>query len=891
MSKEVSVYRSYIIPFEGKYVRKVTDDDKRFWEELIKVDLRNFLKNSLDIAKSAGEGIGRVERLELVADLITFFFKAPLTADPLLSLAPSPPKLYLVLRRWKKLLEPFYEDPVEYLNTLVKQVDIDAYIDEGLREKVKRAWLIFPADTRPGANTSSLIAHLLTASSIAWSLAFNSSKDREYLAIQRLSSQLHDIAKPIEPREHYRVEVFGGLVKALLGEILSAKDVEGIVETVKRHHLDEESPVRMADQISAATDRVRDIVRSLIGEEFNAPDFKEIAPGSKEGVFELAYGGGKDAWDFWASIEERMPGKIEELSEKFIDRLSVAPRINVELRPLDKLRYFLIDVGEVQRFVYRSSKLSAVAVASLYIDYLTSFIIPLYIQAWFERKKDVWLPLESFLTTSGANISGILPGSVEKSMFREGIEELRKRLGPLEVDLRVAVTSFYQYYPHMWDEVNKEMALEKIVPRPLEDESDFSPGIEPSRLCTLCYRKEATHIKAVGELCDTCNKLVELGAVLGFKARWGSGFMLGREKIVPKDIWGAEYGDESNPYSIASNVMELISGMDPPFEGRELNVGIIKGDGNMMGKFFSESISISDALERSFRLDQSLKTAYERALRAMLSANGVDNARKKDVCRVWLGTIYIGGDDFLIIAPSWLSLPLSYVLGKEFESSMGGKCTLSIGIAAVPPKHSIWHAIGAAAEIMESAKRDVGRSQTSAISFDVVEQGLLTEEMAWKRLGILRSNGLTARPMPLEGRSTFSMKDLLSFFGYPLDYYDADRIMAYACNHSPSQGERENSVVTLLRLSRKAARDAMESVASMLGGWDERRRVLALQIATIYCYRESKDESREEELRNVFKALAELFRRQLTDEATKRKEAIPLLDIDASAKILGGGKI
>ncbi|MEM2542653.1 MAG: hypothetical protein QXR35_04245, partial [Candidatus Korarchaeum sp.] len=793
MSKEVTVYRSFIIPFEGKYVMEVTSGDRRFWEGLIKVDLRKFLMDSLDIVNRSGEDMDRAERLELVADLITFFFRAPLTSDPLLSLAPSPPKLYLTLRLRKRFLGKFYEKPIDYLKPLVESAGPDPLIDEELREKIRRAWLVFPADTRPGANTSSLVAHLLTTSSIAWSLAYNSTKDRERLAILRISAQLHDIAKPIEPRAHYRIEVFGDLVRSLLGGILNEEEVNEVVKMVKTHHLDEEGAVRRADHISAETDRIKEIVRSIIGEEFNSAEFRAIASSSQRDVFELAYGGGKDSWDFWETVEKVMPGKIKELSVKFVERLSDAPEIQSEPKPRDDLNYFLIDVGGVQEYVYRSPKLRAVAAASLFIDYLTSFILPLYIQVWFMENEKIFVPLETFLLTSGANVAGILPARVNEETLRKIIEELCKKLGHLKVKLRIAVTPLYQYYPHTWNEVNKAMALEKIVPRVFKNGPDVSKGVDPTRLCALCYREEVIDKK---DLCGTCEKLVELSSVLGSRARWDKGFILGQEKIVPNIVWNVEYGEEDDPDSVASNIMELISGMDPPFKERKLNVGIIKGDGNKMGDFFSKSLSISDALERSFRVDQSLKTAYERALRAIFSASDADeNARRRDVCRVWLGTIYMGGDDFLIIAPSWLSLPFSYILGKEFEASLGGRCTLSIGVAAVPPKHSVWHGIRAAEEIMKAAKKEVSRrSPASAISFDVVEQGLLSDKVAWRRLIIQRSNGLTARPMKIEGVSGFNMRDLLSFFGYPLDYYNPSMIMTYAYNHRPTQDGRDSPV-------------------------------------------------------------------------------------------------
>ncbi|MCS7146534.1 MAG: hypothetical protein RMJ28_02790 [Nitrososphaerota archaeon] len=885
-------------------MREVRDDDKEFWRDLITNNLKTFLRLSLDLAgKARGQELNRAERLELLADLITFFFKAPLTLDPILSLAPSPHRLYFYLRLMGKTHEAILRHPIPD-NQILSSIKVleESLEKEGknpltflygghVREAVRRAWLIFPADTRPGANTASLVAHLLVTSSIAWSLAYRSRRyESGELAMIRLASQLHDIAKPLEPIEHFRERVYGSLIDSLFEGLLEEHELTQLKSTVSSHHQDRTSSLHRADTLSASIDRVRELVRKALSEEFNSPEVREIVrsiASNQTDPFELAYGGGKEAWTFWVELEKRLCGKSKELSLKFLEWLDAQSEYKVERLAIDELSYFLIDVKGVQSFVYRSHKLTAVAAASLLIDYLTALVIPLYTQLYVKKKAGgVWLPLESFLLTSGANVAGILPKNLLDD-FRGALKSLDDFLSDYRLGFNTAFTQFQNFYPHMWEEIGREMAIVKISPG-IGVENDVEEGFNPAQLCRLCFKQEGIReLRTLGPVCVTCDRLQDFGRTLGFGSKWESGFLLER-KIVPQHVWGCEYGDEGDVSSVASNVMELISGMEPPFDGRELNVGVIKGDGNRMGEFFSRSISISDALERSFRLDQSLRIGYEKAIKAILSAYGEDDIKaKRDACRVWLGTLYMGGDDFLIISPSWLSLPLAYIIAKEFENNMGGRCTLSIGIASVPAKHSVWHAIKAADELMDDAKESIGRRELkSAVSFDVVERGPLTGETALTRLKRQTDLGLSAKPYVLHDSSQLALADLLSVLGYNLQRYDPADIMRVATLHRPRGGDTQEKV--RLRRVCEAVRDILSSVAPMIGGWDESKRRVALLLSQLYCYREAIDKSRDEEIRAAFRDITTLASKRVWRSSV---ESLPLLDLYFCAKILGGGEL
>ena len=111
-----------------------------------------------------------------------------------------------------------------------------------------------PSDTRPGANTSSLIVHLLSSSALVWPLL----GDVTDLHIFRIASLLHDIGKPLDYEKH--VNVSDREARKLLEGLISDKDLEKILKRIKSHH-EKGSIIGRADVKSSSTDRLKKLIR------------------------------------------------------------------------------------------------------------------------------------------------------------------------------------------------------------------------------------------------------------------------------------------------------------------------------------------------------------------------------------------------------------------------------------------------------------------------------------------------------------------------------------------------------------------------------------------------------------------------------------------------------
>jgi hypothetical protein len=164
------VYRGLRVPVweEGRpvSVRRVTDEDRRAFANAM-ARLRELLKKVAGLSSKLGTG--EEELLNLLADAIVVFLRAPLVQE-VSPVAPTPLKAYALMLVAPKLREDLWnQDPYEFARNLSELSPKALEFAEELFEPetvelVYRLWIAFPADTRPGYNTSSLLAHTLMTS-------------------------------------------------------------------------------------------------------------------------------------------------------------------------------------------------------------------------------------------------------------------------------------------------------------------------------------------------------------------------------------------------------------------------------------------------------------------------------------------------------------------------------------------------------------------------------------------------------------------------------------------------------------------------------------------------------------------------------------------------------
>ena len=760
---------------------KEEEEVRAKWQKLL-CYLRKYLVTCKNIAfknKLIGEGDGR--DLYTLLDLIVLFFKAPLFKEPLKNIYASPFKKLVLF----KLLYPIiYDDVFHFVNpdtsnehVISKMQEIpglsnvfnDIIDNEELQDILLYAYNFIPSDTRPGFNYSSLIVHLLVSSAIAWCKAIQDLDDDNIAAKVSLATLLHDIGKPLNYKSHVTESV--RVVRYLFDGILSKTILDEIIKMVSQHHDREPGKyacyVSNADKLSAGYDRLLEIVKENIYNKLDDILRKE----GIEGNAEITYQSGREAWRIWDELSSKNFEYIVELSKNF--RHIIRRNKSKGSSDFKGSNIYLVkgDVRGIQEYVKGAGLIPGIMYSSMLIDYLVITHIPIF----FEKRK---IPFAAFLYNGGGNFLLMLP---EKKLqdAKEALEEAYtsvERKNDVKTINYPKITLAYIPLPEEKQKVTpgdlftileQRLSFMKNI---LDTNEKVSSLLGIEYRCELCGNKPAQEKDHELRICSDCFIKVKKGREISFCSRWQSFTYNG---VTLSKITGLDYSE------ISEKVIEFLSGVDvekivsEEDYHREVtklpNIAVLKVDGNLMGAYMATSITFSDLVERSIRIDLALKEAWRNYLDVM--SKSLPSGGTFEALRASLGLIYMGGDDALLILPAWQAIPASIALALGFYNGMGGDRSLSIGIASAPPKHPLYVLIDAAERILDDNAKNVGRnSEKGAISFIYIENGTLTGSSALRLLKNRKELCVSLQPLVFETGENSIFK-LLSIL-FDIEYSD-----------------------------------------------------------------------------------------------------------------------
>ena len=924
------IYKSYILPYrlagnEIVDVLEVTRENIENWRSMLS-NLRKFLRECMEYAARRENRVDEVAKIELLNDLVVLFFRIPLVRELLPSIIPSPLKAYLFYR----LLEGGFEE-IEYGGEDILE-RVYAFYDRVVRERflemsvsrffddpniydlIERCWFEIPADTRPGLNTSGLIPHLITTAAIAWALATSEKLTREEKAILVLAALFHDIGKPFKYHDHVDVSV--DVCRWVIGDLVRPDTLDRVTYLIRHHHIDTEDRLvkilRAADAGSSEIDRLQERFRSLLqGEIKNLAD--------KLGISLEEFHKRMNTWELWEQIHKQDQEAIRRLSRGFVAKvrelldnfLKPATRIGetggtpIAGEARGKIFIGLVDVGSIQEFVTSTSELRCLAAASLVIDTVTMSYIPYTLQR--SAHPDGPLPLASILYAAGGIIEFMIPEAIKDKV--EGIlGELNKILSRHGVPIRWSLAPLLDDYSSTMQKLGENITLTKYRIRELEYTIQPSTGRGVRQVCKICYKrpieagKYISTPEEVKESCGTCKALYDIGSEIHFKNRYESKIIFNGLEISPRDAFGLEWGEAGRV------TIELISGHD----GRELegilkgepgykyrNIAVVKLDGNLMGPFMASCISLTDAYERSARIDIALKKSLEKAYRDLVEAvrntTGDDGEAWKLISQLKLGIIYAGGDDALLLMPSWAAPGFILVVGREFPLYMGGARGLSIGLAVGDAKTNLWGLINEANALMDDEAKKKSRRDPSKsyVCYDISETATLTGTSVKSRYEELRALNLTCQPFKIEGEDglTSLMKLVICREDDPLQIFKTLYLMSRF-----EGGLREDIVKEANSVKEKAKRlrncifeviDAAQRMSSKLGGLKDHW----IALSYVYSSRQAAREGVSEEVREGYRTVSQLVRVIEGDGLAGRRWISLYSDAERLIKICGGGAL
>ncbi|MHA1250706.1 MAG: Cas10/Cmr2 second palm domain-containing protein [Candidatus Helarchaeota archaeon] len=595
---------------------------------------------------------------------------------------------------WKNVLKEWLKKKFRNSN-----INISDFIKNEINKFTKIAqkfYKFFPADDRPGLNTSSLLIHLLSTSSIAVCLYIHEKKNNlSLIELEwiRTASFFHDIGKPLSRRNH--AQNSKELFEQYFNDIFSEDLLNNIKRCILEHHKSKAgdiSYIRRGDILSSATDRIKDLTIEILS--------------SQLANIEQNFG----SKDFW----ERNGGKIPELTKYFLQNYEKEiEREEVSLDTASLIREHQIallrgDVRHIHDYIDRVKSLTELRNSSFLLDYTltTQLVISLL------EKEEFYIRPENILYSSGGNILLFSAGNKVKKISKFIENEFSNfMLKGLQIftDYIFFGQDFNQPFGDLYSKLSIKMNSKKNDIRYRSGEPLIFGS---SKLCESCFKNKA--VKAISKgnnisyYCHSCFFKFNLT---------GYGFNLEEFKIqnqFENYIKELKINETIKWADISDYIMEFISGVplkiikeklinqDKEFPQNKL--AVINADGNLIGEFIAKSFTISDLYNRIIHTSNAMIEIFDEIYEILEKLK-----KNEDIVRLKLGKIYIGGDDILIITPGYLSIPIALSLTLGFYKKMGGKCTLSLGMFLCRPKFPIWTALETVRELLNKGSKKKGR--------------------------------------------------------------------------------------------------------------------------------------------------------------------------------------
>jgi len=614
-----------------------------------------------------------------------------------------------------------------------------------------------PADTRPGANTSSLWNHHKVTSAVAYCLAIERKvSDSRLREILRFASLFHDIGKPL----HWSS---GGshpsrseeLIRKHFTGILNDEILKKVCYLIKYHHdpdkISKIDPtlyscakiLHDADVFASAEDRVEELAVNILR------NYREGPEELNNKISKLDFQKWKD-YVYWNNFSSE---EIKRLTKYFLEKYA-----KYFMDEKDKYTSFRESKGELALIVCDARRIKDYVdhVNTLYEMIGGSRIVRLATINIRENVNELekrgvlgfilehLLP-ENIIFVGGGNLLLIAPASkasqitkeIEKT-FLEATNYGTKMLAEyvtFPVDTKDTFGAIYSY-------LQRKLASKKVNLLSFEE-----PTIAGTfMMCESCGRKPASTVIRHGDkeykVCESCEFKFKIGKKYASELRFKDLVLF--EKLI-EEAEKKKVGNhreeilqalmECIPEFIAGHSLEEVYNIWLKREEkkevevrRRLNWAIIKADGNLMGEFFARSISITDIYEKSLSIDRNLRVT----LNEIFSKYGEEN--EYQILRLKFGLIYADGDDVLWLVPSNLAIDVAISLINKFNEESCHTCSLSVGIAVSDPVSPVYISMDVAESLLAQAKKlhrlmfknKKDDKVAGYIDFEVVEAGTLS---------------------------------------------------------------------------------------------------------------------------------------------------------------------
>ncbi|MHA1265525.1 MAG: Cas10/Cmr2 second palm domain-containing protein [Candidatus Helarchaeota archaeon] len=588
-------------------------------------------------------------------------------------------------------------------------------------------FLAIPADTRPLANASSLWIHMKTTSALAV-INYLSIKGKESTPenreLLRFASLFHDLGKPFDRKKH--VTEASKILTQFFKHYLKEEYLTRITEWISKHHDSKAEAfakiIQDADRVSSGIERHRDFIK----EKLIARDpvkFKWV---------EEAF----DNWDNWERLEPELMTLTSDLISEFREERETvlsSQRGSSAPESSPTIALVMCDARGIKDFVDNSLKLKEIKGGAILIDEaLTIYSEPKFkVQGILSELYNFNIPPECIIFYGGGNVLFFadIPRikQIKKAVRDAFLKVVRGGVGLTVVHQEFELEQLV-FFGTIYKEILIKMGQYKnellnVPKHPIE--------LGFKRLCSSCYATKAEYLDEENKwICSACFRKREIGAS-------------SKNPRAFKTAWQTKYEENLGDWkTIMEKIPEFISGMalaDIQKKTQEIkpSIAVIKADGNNMGQFFGSSLTITELIEKSIKTDIAMDLCIEELkeiIRHTIHTTPNSKHQEEMLARIDLGIIYAGGDDFLMFAPAWLSIPIALIFMERFAKIMGNLVKLSVGIVIGDPKQPQNYLIKAAEYMLDNAKTKSRNDPNSTeimgyLDYESVESGTYTPDI------------------------------------------------------------------------------------------------------------------------------------------------------------------
>lgn len=620
------------------------------------------------------------------------------------------------------------------------------------------------------SNMSDFKSNCLSQYEISNDISSNYSEN-DFKALIRIASLLHDIGKPrsrtsrangLQYHEYVTQteEILTQIIEKVSKDIISKYELNKILPKLaaKNHPFESktilEELIDNADSIASAADKIYEVKGNF--------ENNSICVESKDRIFphEINFSEGLQCLDSQNSEVIGFQGKVlKNVTIKSNDETLLLFKDSVVegglthnsgqgAQILQDICLLALDIMKIQEYINEADELPMLRGGSTIVDEI--------LEETFKIISKEICP-EAVLFRGGGNLLAFMPSNNAtvqkiKRQINKSIEE--KSEGGLEaavVTKKVQIndlTQFSKVLEVLQDKIEKEKNISKtkkiIRPKNRED------------VCQSCFKRKVNvyHKK----ICDVCNKKESSGH--------------------------SEKHEKENKY-LDYKLMKKF-GLKRPYQLQDIgdSIAVIAIDGNMMGRFFLQTMTPAEYNFKSETFDTNFKNEVIETIEKF-----IENKETRDLIEhndfAGIDPLYIGGDDVLLILNSkgaikFCELLINNIYERfKFSKKFGNgttysnpTVTISCGIAIADAKFPIYFLLEAARK-MESKAKEGFRNETEtdylnliklpkgSIAFTAVSGAMPSEENVCfmlpkheNELSVL--NNLIVKSLKIENRPNIS---------------------------------------------------------------------------------------------------------------------------------------